>query len=314
MFSSGTRVVVLASSVSKGLCPKKNSIGYVISASEAYLIDFGKGSKARQFLINIINVMFSRYGNEQKRRSEHRAIVNILPIPIHLSDTPDTGKILNNFINGELRSNSYWNDEVRNMMTEDYNVPVGVVAPAGEFRMNRLSPGTTEETSAWMQSLLMDPGFLHSAYERLKFLKCSGDKTHEIDLLRWICESKNDRMERLRLITWTIDRNENIIKMVNIMRTVQAVNQRRCNMNDLSFFEKQVRAGIFKTTGAPPSQNFSKLRAFVGKYAARYYEPGSSETKEVIVKKTSHSDTLKDLSARINLAKKFILSLVPQQD
>ena len=309
MFSPGTRVVVLASSVSKGLCPKKNSIGYVISASEAYSISFGEGSKTKQFLISLTEVMFSRYGNEQKRRCEHRPIVNILPIPMS-SLTPDTSKILNSFVNGELKSNSYWNEEVRNMMTEDYKTPVGVIAPAGEFRLNHLSPGNREETSAWMQCLLMDPGFLQSAYDRLGFLGQAKDKTEEVNVLRWICESRHNRTNRIELIAWALDRNENLIKTVRVMRTVQSVNQRRCNMNDFNFFEKQVRAGLFKTTEAPPSKKQSRRRTFISKYTTRYYEPGSSKAKEVVVIQNGSSE-LKDLVTRINLAKKSILSLVP---
>jgi len=91
MFDLGTKVIVLASTQKTGAGPRKGSIGHVVSVQDGYLVD-------QTLFASSCTVHFSRFGFEQKSRSEVRGVVNLLQVINNSGDT-DIPKQINTFHN-----------------------------------------------------------------------------------------------------------------------------------------------------------------------------------------------------------------------
>ena len=71
MFEVGSKVIITESSLKKSIGPKKGSIGYVISCSEPVF------SHRLSTILSIGNVVFHRFGLEERNRSEAKTVLFI---------------------------------------------------------------------------------------------------------------------------------------------------------------------------------------------------------------------------------------------
>ena len=75
MFLPGTKVTIISDVVKKDTGPRLGSVGYSVGNSSPF-----EYYPEKEFMASVTNIMFTRYGNEQKNREETRAFLGIIPM------------------------------------------------------------------------------------------------------------------------------------------------------------------------------------------------------------------------------------------
>ena len=84
MFRTGSKIVIVASSKSKGLGPKRGSEGYIGNKlAENIFVEYG-------FVATIFDVFFTRYGFEKGTRNERKRLLFVYPISKGSSEPVET--------------------------------------------------------------------------------------------------------------------------------------------------------------------------------------------------------------------------------
>ena len=73
MFDTGNKIIITNSSIDKGkIGPRKGSVGYIIKKANK-IIDID------QYYISVVSIIFYRFGNEKRQRTENRTVAFLFP-------------------------------------------------------------------------------------------------------------------------------------------------------------------------------------------------------------------------------------------
>jgi len=199
MFDILSSVCVLASTENTKTGPRAGSIGGVIGSNGIFSIQVQEG----KFILNPLEVIFTRYGFEEKHRSERKFVLNIFPLqsaPIKNSD-PNPKKYIDEFLESfsEMDFNDkHWRD-LKEYIGMNQNTPVCTMIPVLGQPQNLLKCNL-EEFSDWMNVTLQSSqmrNVLHTAVNARTKIEDVVDKS-TIRYLRDVGSSKKSRVEAIR--------------------------------------------------------------------------------------------------------------------
>ena len=311
MLSIGSRVTLLASSVvGKSIGPKRGSIGYVISPSEPGLKHI-KGLPS--FQVSHLSLMFSRFGLEKKARCEYRSVLNIFP---SFNGEIDSLKgfedriqnFLSGLIDGNFSKHPFWKDFAMEI-TGNPNQIIVVTAPALNSKPVDMSTRPFGWSQAWIESLIRSEPFILTARTALTDKMIAKIKIPE-KLTRWVIDAHSDKKAKLTLMEWAASNKEQRNEMVELLRRLHAVSNRRWIDNHLRFFTSRVSKGacvrLVSNVAVPKATNFTKL---VSQYM---FEPNVLERKEAVIGENKDRGVLMDTVMAMKRVRDLMLSLVPK--
>ena len=163
MLPIGTQVSVVMSTANKKLSPRCGSVGYVsgIGTSKFLSKDFSNG-----LITTPINIIFTKYGNENKFRKEKRVILNIIPIETQ-NNKQDTEANIKKLKDSFNKKHIFLKEHV----VLNGATCAGTVIPNNTFR--NITENSRIETEAWVQSYMMHYYFNTALARILKQLKYS---------------------------------------------------------------------------------------------------------------------------------------------
>lgn len=223
MFSAGTRVYTCSSSIiGKKLGPKRHSLGYISSSGTALFVSYIKGFpiKDQCFVLFPLEIVFTKYGKEEKQRCETRGFLQILPVFVYEESATITKiqEIIGILNRGELSKNSHWYDIASDYINNPLNM--GTVIPVGHTSASRMSDN---ETRAWVTSILRNPSFRHliRTHRYLPTLQAvvAGD------LLVWLSNAVMSNSARKDLLRWA---DEETPHMEALLESIQCINTVFC--------------------------------------------------------------------------------------
>jgi hypothetical protein len=241
MFSAGTRVYVCCSSITgKKLGPKRHSLGYASGGSAAYFINYNKSFpvKNQSFVICPIKVVFTRYGKEEKERSEARDFLHILPVfeDPNTTNIPKKLEEIMNILKGdELSKNSLWYDIGCNYSSDPSNI--GTLIPVGSANVGRMEGN---EARAWVTSILRFEPFKHLIVHsrHLPTLQAMIDT----ELLIWLSNAVKGSSARRDLLLWAEEDRINMVALVSALHQLMATYSKRTVDNQIQLWSN-LKAG-----------------------------------------------------------------------
>lgn len=211
MFEVGSKVIITESSLKKSIGPKKGSIGYVISCSEPVF------SHRLSTILSIGNVVFHRFGLEERNRSEAKTVLFIFPIgDINKSDNTVTN--LTNTINNQKSEQVF--ESVRKEMGVDNSTTIVTALPV--IYSNLLSCSRYEFIS-WITSLMSNSMFCMALNEAVvtRHFKNSNHKslvnTRFLETLRDMVVDKGYRNEKVNEAFKDYESRNKIIKDIRAL-------------------------------------------------------------------------------------------------
>lgn len=226
MFSAGTRVYTCSSSIiGKKLGPKRHSLGYISSSGAAHFVNYVRDFpiKEQSFVLFPLEIVFTKYGKEEKQRCETRGFLQILPVfttsvyeeSVTIKKIQEIIGILNR---GELSKNSHWYNIASNYVNNPLNM--GTVIPVGHTSASRMSDN---EALAWVTSILRNPNFRHliRTHRHLPTLKAVVTD----DFLTWFSNAVTSSHIRKDLLRWA---NEETPHMEALLESIQCINTIFC--------------------------------------------------------------------------------------
>lgn len=214
MFPAGTKVRVCYSTVTgKKLGPKRNSVGFVSHAKMIQFVDQLENFpiKNQSFVLFLLKIIFTRYGNELKSRSEVREFVQILPVFKKKINRNDVKKVIEILQGKELTKNSSWSK-----IWPSYKL--GTVIPINSEQVSHMD---FNEFKSWLLSLLMNPGFATSLIKNRNILTLNN--TMNPDLIIWLSNAARDPIPRIDLLKWAKSDSENVVSLINTMRILNSI-------------------------------------------------------------------------------------------
>lgn len=157
MFATGTKTIVIASSLNKKVGPRVGSIGYIINS------DKGHYNSSLNLSYSLINTIFINYGFEQTFRHEHRVVLNTFPFSLHKINPKTFVKDACSMINKINVNKGSWKN-----VLEDFSLSLSCtvseivfLAPIQVNNTNLFSC-SKNEFCAWFDSYLRSYQFLNS--------------------------------------------------------------------------------------------------------------------------------------------------------
>lgn len=226
----GSKVIVITSSVKKGIGPRKGSIGYLSDVSM-----YGGYSNKISAYAQPIRVVFTRYGFESKTRKERKGFINILPV-VHKDTTHGYAKIIENIDVNTL----FW-ARMRESLASPNNkskaaFPYGILVP---LETDLMGCGF-EEFFVWLESHILSKMFhkaivsVSSNRERLSGII----DIRVIDLLLTITKSKELRNLWKDTIKESVDFRGLLIKTI---RQITSIVFRRNSFDEASTLKYLMR-------------------------------------------------------------------------
>jgi len=220
MFSAGTRVCVHASSITgKRLGPKQHSLGYVCSSNTVFYVNYVKNFpiQRQNFIFVPTMVVFTRYGREQKERSEIKRFVQVLPIFLdHISNSEisiRTKKVIKILEGDELRKNDFWRELSSNYVDNPNNI--GIIIPTGHTKAAIM---TGNEAVSWVSAVLRNDTFSFLVRHHSKRLHASNIVNN--DILSWLSSAVRGNRSHKDLLEWATNDVHNMKKLICAMRTL----------------------------------------------------------------------------------------------
>jgi hypothetical protein len=132
MFDVGQKLIILASSIKNGTTgPRKGSIGFSCGTTGGNTFVISDVFPNTHFIINVNNMIFSRFGFEKKNRAESKNIIAVLPIFIDKQ-----GLVANTNINNVIKnieSPAFIMEKLKPMLSmyvqKPTSYPICVLAP-----------------------------------------------------------------------------------------------------------------------------------------------------------------------------------------
>jgi hypothetical protein len=167
------------------------------------------------FMITPLKVVFTRYGNEERRRRETRNFFHITPtFPKEHCTSEQVNNILKIFRRGEFKNNPQW----QQMMGSSSEIPMGIALP---LESNALESMDMLESKAWVKSLLLNPSFQHSI-GRGKSLPTLKSVINP-DLLVWIANATRKASARSSMFEWATDTRQSMKELIYAMQALKSV-------------------------------------------------------------------------------------------
>lgn len=233
MMKTGTRVIVLTSTLKRGIGPRQGSIGYITNKKVSAIRFHGP----LKTFVSLTSVVFTRYGFESKRRKEHKFFINMFPILtdgnldclVDFTKPAAIKKYFNSRINelskvDILNKGNFWH-QVRKELVRIYhldprNIKAGVLVPA--FRPDLLICNDME-FAAWLDAMLADSDI----YSALSHLTRAKNKrisdmidSSTLSLLYTTIVDKKYRKIMLAEYANTLENRKHVIRNLRIVHSV----------------------------------------------------------------------------------------------
>jgi len=166
MIRTGSKVIILASSLKSGIGPRRGSVGYVSKNPALKGTNYNRESDC---FAQPIQVTFTRYGFEKVLRKETKFFINLVPFSLkhceNMEDIDTDGiDALVDRVSKIKTSGAFW-DIMKNRVTSIFgrkNVHIGIAVPI--FSGCNLRTCPTEEFEAWVESFLSNHEFHQLAF------------------------------------------------------------------------------------------------------------------------------------------------------
>lgn len=250
MIKTGTKVIVLTSSLGKKTGPRKGSIGYITQLGESGKNIFYNGSE--DVFVHLTKVIFTRYGFETgKRRKETKLFLNIFPsflVPLGLKNpTKSIDAHIARVGNTATFGTPFW-DELRGRTSVLYgrgDVHGGTLVPLPFARADliRISRG---EFESWLNSFVTDRLFYDVLYliatapaDRLKHILDLG----MINQLREMCGDRGYRDHMLSRLSTSRARRSKIVSLIRKITSIAYTPGYRKNLSDMKVQVETMSSG-----------------------------------------------------------------------
>jgi len=309
MFRNGSRIVLLASSISKTIGPKRNSIGYVINSSDSFtLIPY---PESPLFAASYLDVMFTRYGKERKPRCEYYGIMALCPaFCSEVSKTPDAEQyaktLLEGITNGTLSKDGCWERALVQFVNKK-RAAVAVALPALSYRLEDMERVPFVHAQAWVESLLRNPRFaMHCRHwynhKRHKLINVKAG------MLRWIADAHTSKKSKKDLLEWAAGSVANRSCLITIIRKLDAIGHHKGLERHIDYFVKSLAN---KGSYVDPRGSI-KLDNYLNILMQNFFEPNILERKEGLLTISENSAVLMDTTVGMRKVRDVMLSLVPK--
>ncbi len=241
MFSSGARVYVHSSSVSgKKLGPKPHSLGFVSMVSNCNIID-GVADfpiPKQKFIVCPMDIIFTRFGREQRERSENKHILAIMPAffetkGINVHEQVD--EMLDLFTDRELCKNENWRD-----LAGHYGASsVAVLLPV----RGKVSSLGANDVWSYASSLLRNHAFsslIRSNYQLPTLTKLFPQRP---DLFKWTAAACGSSSSSTSLRRWAEESGHHMNELLIFMRAVSAAFNKANVENGLKWANEHMDVG-----------------------------------------------------------------------
>lgn len=212
MFSIGSKVVLFRSSHQKSIGPKKGSIGYVSN-------NVGTAIHQEYEIISAVcDMYFTRYGFEEKNRSERKTVIALFPY-ITEQDTTASKEIQSIYDRIDLQSkNSTIGDSIRKYYGIAPHMPLVMAAPVIDNVVD-LTTCSKLEFMSWAGAFLSSfkiinfiDDVLCSCHYTLSNDSTIGDKK-AWETVRSAMAEKESKDDYIGSVTSTIDNRRKFIKL-----------------------------------------------------------------------------------------------------
>lgn len=310
MFRNGSRIVLLASSVSQTLGPKRYSIGYVINSSDNYLVV--PNPTLPVFVASYVDIMFARYGKENKARCEYCGVLALCPAfnteIAHGQPAKAYGKeVLKLLIKtATLRKDPSWTKTLADF-TGKFRASIAVVAPALSYEAADMQTVPFVHMQAWAESLIRNNRFLLSCREwynsgMYKVLGISEG------LIRWIGDSHGSKKSKKDLFEWAASSPAARSEFIFALKKLDSVGHRRGLERHLSYFQRSLaKRSYLDFKGQMRFENYINI------LMQNFFEPQVLERKEVCIGEDENSAVLMDTTVGMRKIRDVMLSLVPKK-
>jgi len=149
MLITGSKVIVIESSLKKVIGPRVGSMGYVIESTSFNI------SSGNDIIYHACDILFTRYGFEENKRHEVKRVTNVLPFP-HYSTSQNYARELikkaKKVVSSKNKNKSMFNGS-------EYTSADVIAIPILNHKTNLLKC-EFEEFHAWLDSYLRSPLFI----------------------------------------------------------------------------------------------------------------------------------------------------------
>jgi hypothetical protein len=216
MFSAGTRVSVHSSNISgKKLGPKCHSLGYTSVTNQCYFVPHIEGFpiKEQAFLICPLRVQFTRYGREQRSRSELRSFLNIMPVFMNAKGIIISQRVeeVLEQLNNEMLSSTWFTNLLNNYGSDS----LGVLLPLRSYRAEKMS---YDECTSWAMSIIRNSEYAHILATNKNLPTLKALHTQESKLWSWANKASGSSDARRGLLQWAEQSPEKLQRFVHFVR------------------------------------------------------------------------------------------------
>jgi len=238
MFSAGTKVYVHTSSVvGKKLGPKRHSLGYISDADDIFFANHIKEFpiKHQCFIFVPTKIIFTRYGKEQKERSEAREFIQIIPVFLESISKESIVARIKEIIAimnaGNLYKNHHWAELCSHY--GDNTLNMGVVIPVGHTNP---APMRDNEAVSYINSVLRNRDFIRLIRYPGSLIK----KQVNENVFSYLYQASRGNKATKELLNWAAT-PENMSMLLTTMRYLNTALSKRLLENNSSKIPKEMR-------------------------------------------------------------------------
>jgi hypothetical protein len=234
MFPAGTKVYVHSSSITgKKLGPKAHSLGYVSVRGQAHYTSRKSIShfpiKGQDFILSPMQIIFTRYGREQRGRIEARSFLNVIPAFVDASGINIRERVA----------------EVLEVLQKDFSSNYDWKHTAGAFgcafagtllpiRNINSCAMDLNEVKAWFTALVRCPEYAPVVAANRNLITFKNLHKINSNLYLWVSKAASSSSALNSIFDWAEDEDENLEALIHFTRITQTCLQKRRLLKDLS--------------------------------------------------------------------------------
>lgn len=235
MFESGTKVILVESSLQKTIGPRKGSIGYVSNCTNTRIVPVTtEGFGSFSVVASLCDVIFIRFGFEEHGRMERKSVISIFPLikngrlfngkdnkkEIDKKSTIGIDKHIKDLCSMiSSQKDSYLWEGIRDACDVSSNVPIALVTPLN-YDVTNLTTCENIEFKAWVTSYLSSiyvANFVNSTVQSRHFTNYNDvelKKSETWDYLHILTSDRGFRTDYIRNHYAGIDERKECILLI----------------------------------------------------------------------------------------------------
>ncbi len=256
MFDPGTKIILIESSLHKTVGPRKGSIGYISNCYNTRTLQLmTEKFNSISVVASICEVMFIRFGFEERGRIERKTIISVIPIlkrenQKKIKEEEATGVVecIANFRDmlNSPKSGYLW-ESIRDNFEVASSLPIVLATPVS-YDPTDLATCDNIEFRAWITAHLTSSSmrrFVSKSLQSSHFTKYNDPELRSIQVWSDLDRMTGDRTQRgeyIRIWTENVDTKRKAITFIRKLLSAQCrynMKQAMFSMDNLAFMGMQ---------------------------------------------------------------------------